>query len=34
VDTNAKDDFYRLSDAKKTMNIGKAGLVLSVSRTF
>ena len=34
VDTNAKDAAYLLSDARKTMNIGKAGLVLSVSRTF
>jgi uncharacterized protein (TIGR02001 family) len=34
VDTNAKDTVYRLADARRTMNIGKAGLVLSVSRTF
>lgn len=34
VDTNAKDAAYRLSDARKTMNIGDAGIVLSVSRTF
>jgi uncharacterized protein (TIGR02001 family) len=34
VDTNAKDAVYRLSDARKTINIGKAGLVLSMSRTF
>lgn len=34
VDTNAKDAVYLLSDARKSMNIGKAGLVLSVSKTF
>jgi uncharacterized protein (TIGR02001 family) len=34
VDTNAKDAAYQLSDARKTMNIGKSGVVLSVSRTF
>jgi uncharacterized protein (TIGR02001 family) len=34
VDTNAKDVAYTFSDARETMNIGKAGLVLSVSRTF
>jgi uncharacterized protein (TIGR02001 family) len=34
VDTDAKDSVYRLSDAKETMNIGKTGLVLSVSKTF
>lgn len=34
VDTNAKDSAYLLSDARKTMNIGKSGVVLSVSKTF
>ncbi len=34
VDTNAKDAAYTYSDARKTMNIGKSGIVLSVSRTF
>jgi uncharacterized protein (TIGR02001 family) len=34
VDTNAKDAAYLLSDARKTMNIGKSGVVLSVSKTF
>ncbi|TAK88191.1 MAG: hypothetical protein EPO20_01825 [Betaproteobacteria bacterium] len=34
VDTNAKDVAYTYSDARKTMNIGKSGIVLSVSRTF
>lgn len=34
VDTNAKDSVYRLSDARKTINIGKSGLVFSVSKTF
>lgn len=34
VDTNAKDSAYLLSDAKKTMNIGKSGVVLSVGKTF
>jgi uncharacterized protein (TIGR02001 family) len=37
VSTNAKDAVYKLSDAAvnpKTMNIGKAGVVLSLSRTF
>lgn len=34
VDTNAKSSVYTFSDARKTMNIGKSGLVLSVSKTF
>jgi uncharacterized protein (TIGR02001 family) len=34
VDTNAKSSAYTYSDARKTMNIGKSGLVLSASRTF
>jgi uncharacterized protein (TIGR02001 family) len=34
VDTNAKDAAYRFSDARKTMNIGDSGIVLSLSRTF
>jgi uncharacterized protein (TIGR02001 family) len=34
VDTNAKDAAYLLSDARKTMNIGKSGVVLSVSKSF
>ena len=34
VDTNAKDVAYTYSDARKTMNIGKSGIVLSVNRTF
>jgi uncharacterized protein (TIGR02001 family) len=34
VDTNAKDAAYTFSDARKTTNIGDAGIVLSVSRTF
>lgn len=34
VDTDAKSSVYTFSDARKTMNIGKSGLVLSASRTF
>jgi uncharacterized protein (TIGR02001 family) len=34
VDTNAKDSAYTYADARKSMNIGKSGLVLSVSKTF
>jgi uncharacterized protein (TIGR02001 family) len=34
VDTNAKDVAYTYTDARKTMNIGKSGIVLSVSKTF
>jgi uncharacterized protein (TIGR02001 family) len=34
VDTNAKDSVYRVSDARKTMNIGDSGVVFSVSKTF
>ncbi|HVL34127.1 MAG TPA: TorF family putative porin [Burkholderiales bacterium] len=34
VDTNAKDAVYQLSDARKTMNLGRAGVVLSVGKTF
>lgn len=34
VDTNAKDSAWTYVDARKTMNIGDSGIVLSVSRTF
>jgi uncharacterized protein (TIGR02001 family) len=34
VDTNAKSVAYTYTDARKTMNIGDSGIVLSVSRTF
>jgi uncharacterized protein (TIGR02001 family) len=34
VDTNAKDSAYTFSDARKTMNIGDATVVLSVTKTF
>lgn len=34
VDTNAKDVAYTYTDARKTMNIGKSGVVLSVSKAF
>jgi uncharacterized protein (TIGR02001 family) len=34
VDTNAKDVAYTFADARKTMNIGDSGIVLTVSRTF
>ena len=34
VDTNAKDVAYTYADARKTMNIGKSGVVLSVAKTF
>jgi uncharacterized protein (TIGR02001 family) len=34
VDTSARDAAYELADARKTMNIGKAGVVLSVAKTF
>lgn len=34
VDTNAKDAAWTYTDARKSMNIGKSGVVLSVSKTF
>jgi uncharacterized protein (TIGR02001 family) len=34
VDTNAKDSAWTYADARRTMNIGDAALVVSVSRTF
>lgn len=34
VDTNAKDTVYTYSDSRKTMNLGKSGGVVSVSRSF
>jgi uncharacterized protein (TIGR02001 family) len=34
VDTNAKDSAWTYTDARKTMNIGKSGVVLSVAKTF
>jgi uncharacterized protein (TIGR02001 family) len=34
VDTNAKAGAYTFSDARKTINIGKSGLVFSVAKTF
>jgi len=34
VDTNAKDAAWTYADARKTMNIGKSGVVLSVAKTF
>lgn len=34
VDTNAKDSVYTFTDARKTMNIGDATVVLSVTKTF
>ncbi len=34
VDTNAKDSAWTYADARKSINIGKAGVVLSVSKTF
>jgi uncharacterized protein (TIGR02001 family) len=34
VDTNAKDGAWTYTDARKTMNIGKSGVVLSVAKTF
>jgi uncharacterized protein (TIGR02001 family) len=34
VESNAKDSFYTVSDARKTMHLGRSGLVLSASKTF
>jgi uncharacterized protein (TIGR02001 family) len=34
VDTNAKDSVYTFTDARKTVNIGDATVVLSVAKTF
>lgn len=34
VDTNAKDVAWTYADARKTMNIGNSGVVLSVAKTF
>jgi uncharacterized protein (TIGR02001 family) len=34
VDTNAKSSAWTYADARKTMNIGDSGIVLSVNRTF
>lgn len=34
VDTNANDSAWTYTDARKTLNIGKSGVVLSVAKTF
>ena len=34
VDTNAKDSVWTYTDARKSINIGKPGVVVSVSKTF
>ena len=34
VDTNADPAAYTYADARRTMNIGRSGLVFSVSKTF
>ena len=34
VDTNAKGSAWTYADARKSMNIGDSGVVLSVSKTF
>ena len=34
VDTNANASAYTFADARKTINIGKSGIVLSVAKTF